>query len=363
MRVLIVIGTRPEAIKMLPLVLEMRKYVEHEILVCNSGQHAELSKAVFDFFEITPDFQFQAMRKGQSLKDLTVRLLDYFDVLFDEISPDIVLTHGDTTTAFCASLVAFYKRIKLAHVEAGLRTYNKNSPFPEEFNRVAVDSMADLHFAPTRLSAKKLEKEGKNSVFTVGNTVIDALRYTVCDHYSSPILDEANGRKILLVTTHRRENIGEKMCSSLLAVREILEKRDDIFAIFPMHLNPAVRKLASEVFCNVKNIKLCEPLSLYDFHNLLARAYAVMTDSGGIQEEASFLGIPLFLLRDTTEREEGAECGNIRLVGADGERLKDEFFDFINDEEKQRKMRQKSTVFGDGCSCEQIAEIIFDTDF
>ncbi len=358
MRILCVMGTRPEAIKMLPLVLELRKHGELEVLVCDSGQHRELSKNVFGFFCVTPDYSLNVMREGQALGELTVRMLSEFDLLLGRERFDLVLVHGDTTTAFCASLSAFYKGIKIGHIEAGLRTFDTHSPYPEEFNRVAIDAMSDLLFAPTALAKERLEAEGRKNIFVVGNTVIDALSYTVSKDYFSPWLEKANGRKMLLITTHRRENIGEKMRNSLLAIKDILLAREDIFAIFPIHPNPAVRATVRDVLSGVNNIKLCDPLSLYDFHNLLARSVAVITDSGGVQEEAAFLGIPLFLLRDTTERAEGADCGNIKVVGCERERIRSEVLSVLGEPSELEKMSKRSTVFGDGSSCEKISEII-----
>lgn len=358
MRILCVLGTRPEAIKMLPLVLELRKHRSAEVLVCDSGQHRELSKNVFEFFGVEPDFSMNIMRQGQTLGNLTVRMLQEFETIFEREKFDLVLVHGDTTTAFCAALSAFYKGIKIGHIEAGLRTYNSHSPYPEEFNRVAVDAMSDLLFAPTALAQKRLENEGRKGIYTVGNTVIDALLYTVAERYFSPILGMANGRKILLVTMHRRENLGEKMHSSMLGIKDILLAREDLFGVFPMHPNPRVREVCKNTLSDVPNIELCEPFSLCDFHNILSRSTAVLTDSGGVQEEAAFLGIPLFLLRDTTEREEGKRLGNIRLVGCERERIKNEFLSVFDDSEKLAKMRTRSLVFGDGHACERIAKII-----
>lgn len=357
MRILVVIGTRPEAIKMLPLVLQLKKYKELETLVCFSGQHTSLANEVFDYFEIVPDFLFENIFiNGRTLGELTVALLDYFDVILKKCKPDVVLVHGDTTTAFCASLSAFYNEIKIAHIEAGLRTYDKSAPYPEEFNRVAIDAMSDLHFAPTVQNAKNLEKEGKKGAFVVGNTVIDALRYTLNSSFFSPILDEAGDRKIVLITTHRRENIGEKMRSSLLGVRDIFSCRDDLFAILPTHPNPAVRAVVSDVLGDVKNIKICEPLAMYDFHNILARSFAVITDSGGVQEEASYLGVPVFLLRDVTERSEAEQCGSVCLVGTSREGVSREFLWVLEHKEELEKMKRPSLIFGDGTASEKIAK-------
>ena len=356
MKILMIIGTRPEAIKMLPLALEIRKHQEFELEICHSGQHREMAREVFELFKIEPDHTFDAMREGQSLMELTTRLLNYFDMLFMKTKPEIVLVHGDTTSAFCASLAAFYRGIRVAHIEAGLRTHNVSEPFPEEFNRVCIDCTADLCFAPTALAVKNLESEGRNDAILVGNTVIDALKYTISNKYFSPFLDMAGGRKIILITAHRRENLGEKMRSALLGVRDILLSGDDLFAIFPAHPNPAVRGVADEVFKNIKNIKICPPLPLRDFHNILSRSHVVLTDSGGIQEEATSLGIPTFLMRDATERSEGVESGNIRLVGTNRDEVASAVIGALGESDILDKMRVPSAVFGDGHSCEKIVK-------
>lgn len=358
MRILLCIGTRPEAIKMLPLALELRASEAFEVLICHSGQHGKKADEVFEFFKIEPDFCFSAMRDGQSLTELTERLLDYFDMLFKSEKIDLVLVHGDTTTAFCASLVAFYNGIRVGHVEAGLRTFNNHSPFPEEFNRVSIDAMADYLFAPTILSARNLEKEGRKPVFTVGNTVIDSFKYTLKDTYNSELLEMAQGRKIILLTSHRRENLGERMRSSFLGVKDVLVKREDLFCIFPMHPNPYVRREANEVFDNVKNIKICDPLPIFDFHNLLSRSLAVMTDSGGVQEESAYLGVPVFVLRDHTERCEGVESGNVLLVGTQRERAASQILDVLDDDSRLSSMSKPSLVFGDGHASERIASVL-----
>lgn len=356
MKIMMVIGTRPEAIKMLPLAIEMRKHGQFSLKICHSGQHAEMAREVFSFFKIEPDFCFDAMKKGQMLCEMSTRLLNYFDALFAAEKPELVLVHGDTTTAFCASLAAFYLGIEVAHVEAGLRTYNAREPFPEEFNRVAIDCISRYHFAPTELSLTRLANEGRRDAVLVGNTVIDALGYTVSKDYSSPFLSEAGKKKIILITTHRRENIGEKMRSALLGIRDVLSASDDYFAILPAHPNPAVREAVDAIFEGIKKIKICPPLPLYDFHNILARSFAVFTDSGGVQEEASALGVPVFLLRDVTERQEGEKSGNIKLVGTDRERIASEFLATVNDPEVLSKMQNKSTVFGNGDACKKIVK-------
>ena len=358
MRIFIVIGTRPEAIKMLPLVKEIRKYDEFETKICFSYQHKKMALDVFDEFKISPDFTFWGMKNGRNLCDMTSDFLKYFDALFRAKKPDLVLVHGDTTTALCASIAAFYLGIKVGHVEAGLRTFNCNSPFPEEFNRASIDALSTVHFAPTEGAAKNLIKEGRKSVFTVGNTVIDALKYSLKREVDSPLLSEAHDRKIVLITTHRRENLEGKMKSSLLGVRDVLEKRDDLLAILPAHPNPKVRNVIYDVFQNIKNIKICEPMPMREFHHLLSRAYAIFTDSGGIQEEAAYLGLPLFLLREFTEREECINLKNVRIVGNDRERVRDEFLTFLNEENLQKIMHTPSLAFGDGTASEQIANYL-----
>lgn len=358
MRVFIIIGTRPEAIKMLPLVREMRKSGQFETKICFSGQHGEMAKSVFDEFKIAPDFEFSVMKKGQSLNELTNRILNYFDMILKVEKPDLVVVHGDTTTAFCASLSAFYLGIKVAHIEAGLRTFDAKNPFPEEFNRVSIDCVSDLHFAPTKSAAQNLIKEGRKSVFTVGNTVIDAVKYSLSNDVCSPILNELSGRKLVLVTTHRRENLGEKMRSSLLGIRDAIESRDDVLIVVPAHPNPEVRGVVCEVFENIKNIKIIEPLPMREFHHLLSNSFAVFSDSGGIQEEAAYLGVPLFLMREKTEREECLALANTCVVGCSRVDVARAFSEFLNDTSIQSAMRVPSSVFGDGNSSSKIVQIL-----
>ena len=355
MRILVVVGTRPEAIKMLPLVRELKKHSRFEVFVCYSGQHKDMCRGIFEYFGIEPDIKFSVMKSGQSLCELSLRLQKSFGELFDAEKFDIVLVHGDTTTAFCATLAAFYRGVRVAHAEAGLRTYRRE-PFPEEFNRVAIDRMSIMHLPPTEEAVKNLEAEGIFGTQAVGNTVIDALSYTIDENYRSPILDRARGRKIILVTAHRRENLGEKMKSALLGIGDVLKSREDMFAIFPMHPNPRIRSIAMEVFENIPNIELCEPLFVRDFHNILARSFATVTDSGGIQEEAAYLGIPVFLMRDATERAEALACGNIRLVGTDRNTVFETFCRTIEDKKALSSMQQKSYVFGNGHTCEKIVK-------
>ena len=357
-KILVVIGTRPEAIKMLPLVKELKKRENFKVMLCSSGQHRELLLPLFDYFGVQPDYSFDGMREGQGLTALTVRLLEYFDRLFGEIRPNLTLVHGDTTTAFCAALSAFYRGIKIGHVEAGLRTYDKNSPYPEEFNRCAVDALSDFCFTPTELAAKRLQDEGRANIFVTGNTVIDALRESVREDYKSELLERAGRRRLILVTMHRRETLGIRATEAMLAVREVLERRNDVFGVFPVHANPAVRDTAREVFENAKNIALCEPLCVGDFHNLLSRAYLVLSDSGGIQEEASYLGVPVLLLRDRTERPEINERGNVRIVGTDAERIKRELLLLLDNDFEYEKTALPSSACGDGYACRRIANLL-----
>ena len=359
MRIFVCVGTRPECIKMAPLIcaLKARVGVNLSVTVCHSGQHESLAQDVLSYFGIVPDIRFSVMREGQSLGELTRRLLEKFDLAFEREKPDVVLVHGDTTTAFCASLAAFYRGIKIAHVEAGLRTFEKGTPFPEEFNRVSVDAMSDICFAPTKENAQNLEKEGKKGVFVVGNTVIDTFRYTLDKGYSSPILELARGKKLLLVTTHRRENRGNVMRGHLQALRELISGHSDLFCLVPCHPSREVREAVFDVFGNVKKIKICEPLPLYDFHNLLSRAFAVISDSGGIQEEAAHLGVPLFLLRERTERQE-AVGKNAVILGADSVvsgRILHHYFD---DYSRLDSLRVPSNAFGSGDTSQKIADIL-----
>ena len=355
MKILAVIGTRPEAVKMLPLVIELKQYKEFETIVCFSGQHETLANNVFEFFDVFPDYHFLDFPKNANLKQITISLLNYFDDLFKTISPDILLVHGDTTTAFCASLAGFYQGIKIAHIEAGLRTFNNQSPFPEEFNRVAIDSMADIHFAPTQIAAQNLKKEGINSVFITGNTGIDALKYTLDENYILPLFIEQENKKLILITTHRRENLGNKMTSSLLGIKDALENRDDVFIIVPTHPNPLIKSKIESVFANIKNFKICPPLPLCDFHNILARSHLVISDSGGIQEEAAYLGIPLLLLRDTTER---VECinQNIKIIGTERNKISAEITRLLDNEILINDMRKKFLSFGNGYASKKIAK-------
>lgn len=356
MKILAVIGTRPEAIKMLPLIKELKKQKEFETSVCFSGQHETLANNVFEYFDIYPDHRFSSLPKNANLNEITVSLLNYFDALFKEVAPEIILVHGDTTTAFCASLAGFYQGIITAHIEAGLRTFDSHSPFPEEFNRVAIDSISSIHFAPTSIAAKNLQNEGKNTVFITGNTGIDALKYTLSESYFSPILNQAKGKKLILITTHRRENIGAKMSFALMGIRDAIKDRNDVFAIAPTHPNPLVKSRVENIFGNIKNIKICPPLPLYDFHNILYRSHLIISDSGGIQEEATYLGIPLFLIRDTTERMECIESGNTKIIGTDQNFIFKEITNILDNPDHLRNMKKRSFIFGDGNASKKIVQ-------
>lgn len=357
-KIFVVIGTRPEAIKMLPLVKELKRREDFEVRVCSSGQHGDLLLPIFDYFDVAPDFAFDALREGQELLPLTVRMLEYFHGLFKEQEPHAVLVHGDTTTAFCASLAAFYTGTRIGHVEAGLRTYNKSAPYPEEFNRCAIDAMTDFFFTPTEVSAKRLESEGRGQIFVTGNTVIDALRATVRSDYPLDIPSTARGKKLLLITTHRRENIGPRMREALCAIKDVLLCRRDVYAVFPVHPNPAVKSAADEIFADVGNIILCEPLHVEAFHNILARSYLVLSDSGGVQEEASYLGKPVLLLRENTERPELKGCGNVRLVGTCAERIKRELLLLLDNDFEYEKASRATSVCGDGFASRRIANLL-----
>lgn len=360
MRILLVFGTRPEAIKMAPLIWELRRREGVRAFLLVTGQHREMLQGVMDAFGLVADRDLAVMRAGQSLTLLTSRIaLGVEDALL-EFSPDLVVVHGDTTTAFAASLVAFYRGIRVAHIEAGLRTRDLRSPFPEEYNRRAISLIADFHFAPTAMARENLVAEGValSSVYLVGNTVVDALSMTVCDDFAHPLLDFANGSRLIVLTAHRRENLGETMALAFGELRRLLKRYPDVKVIFPMHKNPLVREVAARAFADCERVCLTEPLDVRVFHNLLARAFCIVSDSGGIQEEATALGKPLLLLRDTTERPEGVASGVLKLVGASGERLFEDLSLLLENEGVYRSMAKASGVYGDGKASEKIADIL-----
>ncbi len=360
-KVMTVFGTRPEAIKMCPLVKELKGRQNIECVVCITAQHREMLDAVLHAFEIVPDFDLNIMKKNQILTEITSKVLTALDEVVKEVRPDIILVHGDTTTTFVGSLVAFYNQIPIGHVEAGLRTYNIYSPYPEEANRVMVGTLATLHFSPTEQSKENLIKEGKDpkSVFVTGNTAIDALKTTVKEGYTHDIFDWINdGERLLLLTAHRRENLGEPMRNMFLAIKDVLHEFQGYKLVYPMHLNPKVRNIAYEVFEGEKNVKLVEPFDVLDFHNIMAKSYVILTDSGGIQEEASSLGKPVLVLRDTTERPEGVEAGVLKLVGTERNNIYNALKDVLVNSETYKSMTARSNVYGDGLASKRIVDII-----
>ncbi|MBQ6262338.1 MAG: UDP-N-acetylglucosamine 2-epimerase (non-hydrolyzing) [Clostridia bacterium] len=359
-KVMVVFGTRPEAIKMCPLVKELKTRKSIETVVCVTGQHREMLDQVLRAFDVVPDFDLSIMKQGQTLFDVTVNILERIRAVLEEVAPDVVLVHGDTSTTFVTALACFYMQIPVGHVEAGLRTYNIASPYPEEFNRQAVSIVARYNFAPTETSKGNLLREGRDTdtVFVTGNTAIDALKTTVRENYSHPELDAAKGSRLILITAHRRENLGAPMHSMFRAIRRIVDEHPDVFAIYPIHMNPVVRQAAAEELGGCGRIRIIEPLEVLDFHNFMARSYMILTDSGGIQEEAPSLGKPVLVMRDTTERPEGIAAGTLKLVGTDEDVIYDNFKLLLEDPEEYEKMAKASNPYGDGHACERIADIL-----
>ena len=360
-KIMVVFGTRPEAIKMCPLVNELKKHQDiFDVVVCISGQHKEMLYPVLDAFKVVPDYNLSIMKDKQTLFDITTNILERIKAVLDKEKPDLVLVHGDTSTTFVTALAAFYLQIPVGHVEAGLRTYNIYSPYPEEFNREAVSIIAKYNFAPTNISKENLLKEGKNpdSIYVTGNTAIDALKTTVKDDYYNEHLQWAKDSRLILLTAHRRENLGEPMHNMFRAIKRIVDEHSDVKVIYPIHLNPVVRKAASDVFGNDERIRIIEPLDVLDFHNFMARCYMVLTDSGGIQEEAPSLGKPVLVMRDTTERPEGIKAGTLKLVGTSEEVIYKEFKTLLDDPKEYEKMSHASNPYGDGHACERIAEVL-----
>jgi UDP-N-acetylglucosamine 2-epimerase (non-hydrolysing) len=359
-KVMTIFGTRPEAIKMAPLVLEMEKYEEINSIVTVTAQHREMLDQVLDIFDVNPDHDLNIMKDRQTLIGVTTRALEGLDRIMKEEKPDIVLVHGDTTTTFVASLAAFYNQIAVGHVEAGLRTWNKYSPYPEEMNRQLTGIMADLHFAPTHASAQNLLEENKNGdhIFVTGNTAIDALRTTVREDYELDILNKLGDDRLILVTAHRRENLGEPMRNMFRAIKRIVQEHDDVQVVYPVHLNPAVREVADEILGEDPKIHLIEPLGVLDFHNLASRAYIILTDSGGVQEEAPSLGVPVLVLRDTTERPEGIKAGTLKLAGTNEEDIYSMAKELLTSNEAYESMAKASNPYGDGEASRRIIEAI-----
>ena len=363
-KVLSIFGTRPEAIKMAPLIKELESRKEIKSIVCVTAQHREMLDQVLDTFKIKPDYDLNIMQQGQTLGDITTRALNGLEKVVKNVKPDIVLVHGDTTTAFVGALAAFYNGVSIGHVEAGLRTNDKYAPFPEEMNRQMVDCLSDLYFAPTKLSKENLLKENKDEkkIFVTGNTVIDAMSTTITDDYTHPALDWIKqDERMILLTAHRRENLGEPMHHIFKAIRRIVDEFSDVKVIYPIHMNPLVREVAQEIFANCDKVKLIEPLEVFDFHNFQNKAYLILTDSGGIQEEAPSLGKPVLVLRDTTERPEGIEAGTLKLVGTDEEKIYNETKKLLTNQNEYKKMSQATNPYGDGHASKYIVDIIIDT--
>ncbi|OOE14435.1 non-hydrolyzing UDP-N-acetylglucosamine 2-epimerase [Fictibacillus arsenicus] len=360
-KVMTIFGTRPEAIKMAPLVLELEKYNEQiESIVTVTAQHREMLDQVLEIFEVTPDHDLNIMKERQTLIDVTTRALHGLDEVMKEVKPDIVLVHGDTTTTFVASLAALYNQIAVGHVEAGLRTWNKYSPFPEEMNRQLTGVIADMHFAPTDTAAQNLLKENKpgDSLYVTGNTAIDALKTTVKEDYTHEVLEKLSDDRLILLTAHRRENLGDPMRNMFRAIKRLVNEHDDVQVVYPVHLNPAVREVAAEVLGDDNRIHLIEPLGVVDFHNFASRAHIILTDSGGVQEEAPSLGVPVLVLRDTTERPEGIEAGTLKLAGTDEETIYGLAKELLTDVSAYEAMSKASNPYGDGEASRRIVEAI-----
>ena len=359
-KVLTVFGTRPEAIKMAPLVKELKSREEIECIVCVTAQHREMLDQVLNVFEISPDYDLNIMKQGQSLSDITARALKGLEEVIQIEKPNIVLVHGDTTTTFAGALAAFYSQVDIGHVEAGLRTWNKYAPYPEEMNRQLTGVLTDMHFTPTKKSKENLISEGKKeeNIFVTGNTVIDALATTVRNDYKHEIFDWLGNGKLILLTAHRRENLGEPMRNMFKAIKRIVNEFQDIKVVYPVHLNPRVREVADEILKDDERIRLIEPLEVIDFHNFIAKSYIILTDSGGIQEEAPSLGKPVLVLRDTTERPEGIEAGTLKLAGTDEETIYQLTKELLTNKKVYEEMSRASNPYGDGHASERIVDAI-----
>ena len=359
-KIMLVFGTRPEAIKMCPLVNELRRRKGIQAIVCATGQHRQMLEQVLDAFGVAPDYDLSIMRERQTLFDITANVLNGIRPVLEEARPDAVLVHGDTTTSLAAAMACFYMRLPVGHVEAGLRTHDLYSPYPEEFNRQAVDILSRYHFAPTDLARRNLLNEGRDpgGIYVTGNTAIDALRTPVRGDYAHPELEWADGSRLILLTAHRRENLGAPMRNMFRAIRRIVDEHGDLKVIYPAHMNPAVRQIAAEIFGGCERFHIIEPLDVLDFHNFMARSHLILTDSGGIQEEAPSLGKPVLVLRDTTERPEGVAAGTLKLAGTQDERIYAEFKRLLTDPSAYEAMSRASSPYGDGHACERIADIL-----
>lgn len=362
-KVAVVFGTRPEAIKMVPIVKKLETDDRFESLVIVTAQHREMLDQVLDYFHVQPDYDLNIMAKNQTLNSITVKVLSEIEPIFHQEQPDIILVHGDTTTTFAAAVAGFYEGIKVGHVEAGLRTWDTQSPFPEEMNREAVDVIANYYFAPTEQSRQNLLKENHHdqSIFITGNTVIDAMKYTVSDNYQNDMVEGIDfSKRVILLTMHRRENLGEPMRHVFSAVKRLALENKNVEVIFPVHKNPKVREIANAILAGIDNIHLIEPLDVFDFHNIMAKCFLVMSDSGGVQEEAPHFGIPVLVLREETERPEGIKAGTLKLVGTDYQHVYDEATTLLTDTTAYQTMSSKKNPYGDGFSSERILEAIYE---
>lgn len=359
-KIMCVFGTRPEAIKMCPLVKELKSRTQAQTFVCVTGQHRQMLDQVLEAFDVVPDFDLSIMKDRQTLFDVTINILDKIRNVLQEVQPDVVLVHGDTTTTFATALACFYLQIPVGHVEAGLRTYNIMSPYPEEFNRQAVSIVSQYNFAPTELAKGNLLKEGKDAdtIYVTGNTAIDALKTTVRADYHNKELDWAKESRLVLLTAHRRENLGEPMHHMFRAIKRIVDETPDVKVIYPIHMNPVVRQAAADIFGEDDRFHIIEPLDVLDFHNFMARSYLILTDSGGIQEEAPSLGKPVLVMRDTTERPEGIAAGTLKLVGTDEDTIYREFKRLLTDEQEYKAMSTASNPYGDGFASKRIADVL-----
>lgn len=359
-KVMLVFGTRPEAIKMCPLVKELKTRKNIKTIVCVTGQHREMLKQVLDCFDVVPDYNLDIMQDKQTLFDITTNIILKIRSVMEKEKPDLILVHGDTTTTFVTSLCAFYMQIPVGHVEAGLRTYDIYSPYPEEFNRQATGIIAKYNFAPTDVAKQNLLKEGKDvsTIFVTGNTAIDALKTTVKENYENPIFDWVGNDRLIMLTAHRRENLGEPLRRMFKAIKRVIDEYDDIKVVYPIHKNPLVRETAQEIFGSNEKIKLIEPLEVLDFHNFLNKSYLILTDSGGIQEEAPSLGKPVLVMRDTTERPEGIKAGTLKLVGTEEENIYNNIKLLLDNKNEYDKMSKASNPYGDGFASKRIADII-----
>ena len=359
-KVMLAFGTRPEAIKMCPLVKELKTRKDIETVLCVTGQHRQMLDQVLKAFDVEPDYDLSIMKDKQTLFDVTANILLKIKDVLEEVKPDVVLVHGDTSTTFTTALACYYMQIPVGHVEAGLRTYNIYSPFPEEFNRQAVSIISRFNFAPTEISKGNLLREGRDEStnYVTGNTAIDALKTTVRDDYTHPQLEWAKGSRLIMLTAHRRENLGEPMHHMFRAIKRIVDETPDIKVIYPIHMNPIVRKAADEELGGDERIRIIEPLEVLDFHNFLSRSYLILTDSGGIQEEAPSLGKPVLVMRDTTERPEGISAGTLKLVGTNEETIYKEFKNLLDNKDEYEKMSKASNPYGDGFACKRIADVL-----